>query len=285
MAQQPMYQAIADELRKRIELGATVGPASDEPSALKPGSQLPTELELREEYEASRNTIRDAIKRLISLGLVETRQGQGTFVTQAIDPFVTVLSPDPEVGVGGAGAESASYLSAVNDQHRQARASAPKIEVMSCPREIALRLRVKPGDQVVSRHQVRYIDEIPWLLQTSFYPLEFITAGATRLLIAENIPEGTVKYLAETLGLEQVGYRDWVTARGPDNNEQAFFGLAHDATVFELFRTAFDQTGTPNRVTVTVYPADRNQIVFNFGDVPDIQYEIEREHTKESGGS
>jgi GntR family transcriptional regulator len=281
MAQQPMYQAIAEELRKRIELGATEA-ASDDPAALRPGSQLPTELELREEYEASRNTIRDAIKRLISLGLVETRQGQGTFVTQAIDPFVTVLSPDPEVGVGGAGAESASYLSAVSDQHRQARASTPKIEVMPCPREIALRLRVKPGDQVISRHQVRWIDEIPWLMQTSFYPLEFITAGASRLLIAENIPEGTVKYLGEALGLKQVGYRDWVTARGPDANEQALFGLAHDATVFELFRTAFAQTGTPTRVTVTVYPADRNQIVFNFGDVPDIQYEIEHEQTEES---
>lgn len=47
MAQQPMYQQIADELRKQIESGA-----------LKRGSQLPTELVLRETYGASRNTIR-----------------------------------------------------------------------------------------------------------------------------------------------------------------------------------------------------------------------------------
>ena len=62
--------------------------------ALAPGEQLPTELGLSEGYGASRNTIRDAIKRLTSLGLVETRQGQGTFVTRRIDPFVTVLT-DP----------------------------------------------------------------------------------------------------------------------------------------------------------------------------------------------
>jgi GntR family transcriptional regulator len=65
----PMYQHIADELRTRIESGD-----------LAPGAQLPTELELREQYSASRNTIRDAVKRLTSLGLVETRPGQGTFV-------------------------------------------------------------------------------------------------------------------------------------------------------------------------------------------------------------
>jgi GntR family transcriptional regulator len=263
MAQhQPMYLQIADALSRRIESGE-----------LPRGGQLPTELELRSEYGASRNTIRDAIKRLTSQGLVETRQGQGTFVTRIIDPFVTLLSPHPQTGVSGAGGEIATYLSRVNEQHRQARASTPKVEVMPCPRHVALRLRVRPGDQVISRHRVLYVDEIPWSRETSFYSLELLTAGATRLLIAEDIPEGTVKYLAETLNLNQVGYRDWVTARGPDNDEQAFFGLTHDAAVFEVFRTAFDQHQTPMRVTVTVYPVDRNQLVFNFGDVPDLQYE------------
>jgi GntR family transcriptional regulator len=103
--------------------------------------------------------------------------------------------------------------------------------------------------------------------------MSLLTAGATRLLMAEDIKEGTVKYLADTLHLEQVGYRDWVTARGPDNNEQALFGLTHEAAVFEVFRTGFSQHQTPMRVTVTVYPVDRNQLVFNFGDVPDLQYE------------
>jgi GntR family transcriptional regulator len=264
MAQQPLYHQIAEALREQIESGQ-----------LKRGSQLPTEIELRDMYNASRNTVRDAIKRLISQGLVETRQGQGTYVTRIIDPFVTLRSPDPEVGVSGAGEESATYLSRVNEQHREAQASAPKIEVMPCPREIALRLRITPGDQVISRHQVRYIDDIPWLLQTSFYPWQLFTAGASKLLTAQDIEEGTVKYLAEKLHLEQVGYRDWVTARGPDNNEQAFFGLTHDAAVFEVFRIGFDQHQSPMRVTVTVYPVDRNQLVFNFGDVPDLQYEQE----------
>ena len=43
-------------------------------------------------------------------------------------------------------------------------------------------------------------------------------------------------------------------------------------TVFEIFRTGFDQTGTPLRVTVTVWPADRNQFIVNVGEVPEPEY-------------
>jgi DNA-binding GntR family transcriptional regulator len=81
----PVYRQIAEDLREQIESGQ-----------LKPGQQLRTEIELREHYNASRNTVRDAIKWLTSLGLVETKPGQGTFVVQTIDPFVTTLSGDPD---------------------------------------------------------------------------------------------------------------------------------------------------------------------------------------------
>jgi GntR family transcriptional regulator len=259
---QPMYQQIADDLRGQIEDGS-----------LPAGGQLPTELQLREHYGASRNTIRDAIKRLISLNLVETKPGQGTFVIRTIDPFVTTLSADPETGFGGG--EGASFLSEVGSRHRSPRHSTPKVEVQVPPPEIASRLRVTPGSQVVSRHQARYIDEVPWSLQTSFYPFEFVTSGkAPLLLMAQDVEQGVVRYLEQTLDIKQVGYRDWITARAPDQNEQKFFGLTHDATVFELFRTAFDQTAKPMRVTVTVCPADRNQFIINVGVLPDPQYDL-----------
>jgi GntR family transcriptional regulator len=256
-----MYQQIADDLRRQIDSGT-----------LGRGSQLPTELELREQYNASRNTIRDAIKRLTGQGLVETRPGQGTFVTMKVDPFVTVLTADPKVGFGGG--EGATYLSQVSDEHRKPFATTPKVEVQTPPAVLTGRLRVPPTAQVVSRHQERYIDDVLWSLQTSFYPMEFITQGATRLLMAEDITEGAVRYLADTIGLRQIGYRDWITARSPDDNEQKLFGLSHDSTVFEIFRTAFDQNKNPMRVTVTVFPADRNQFIVDVGDdLPGLEYD------------
>jgi GntR family transcriptional regulator len=265
---QPMYRQIADELRAQIKSGE-----------LKAGDKLPTEADLSDSYNASRNTIRDAVELLVREGLIEKRQGQGTFVTLKAPPFVTVLSSKAP-GIDGGGMEGATYKAQVSEQHRRPSSTKPKVEVQDCPRQIALRLRVADGADVISRHQRRYIDEVPWSLQTSFYPFE-LAAKADRLLKAADIEEGTVRYLADTWGLDQVGYRDWITVRAPDSDEQQFFRLGPEKTIFEVFRTAFatgpggDPGHRPVRVTVTVYPADRNQLVCNSGDVPPELYELE----------
>jgi len=253
----PMYRQIAEGLRAQIESGG-----------LKPGQQLQTETELRERYGASRNTVRDAIKWLTTLGLVETRPGQGTFVVKKIIPFVTTLTADPKIGPGGD--EVANYGSEVLAQRRTPSNSDPQVETQKASSVIAAQLGVAEGSHLISRHVRRYIDGTPWSLQTSFYPMGFALKGADQLLLAEDIEIGAVRYLAEVLGLQQVGYRDWITVRAPDTNEALFFNLPQDGRieVFENFRTGFDQTGTPMRVTVTIFPTDRNQFILNVGEVP-----------------
>ena len=60
---------IADDIEQRIKLGE-----------FKVGDKLPTEPELVSTYGVSRNTIREAIQSLTRPGILETRQGDGTYV-------------------------------------------------------------------------------------------------------------------------------------------------------------------------------------------------------------
>jgi GntR family transcriptional repressor for pyruvate dehydrogenase complex len=52
---------------------------------LKPGEQIMPERELAQALGVSRPTIREAIKQLVTMGLLEHRQGQGTFVRSIDD--------------------------------------------------------------------------------------------------------------------------------------------------------------------------------------------------------
>ena len=74
------YARIAEDLRTKIRS-----------RAIKPGGRLPSELELMDQYGASRNTVLDAIKKLRDEGLAETRPGQGWFARVSIVPFVNCL--------------------------------------------------------------------------------------------------------------------------------------------------------------------------------------------------
>ncbi len=252
----PMYRQIAEDLRHQIESGE-----------LPPGAQLRTELELREKYEASRNTVRDAIKWLITRGLVETRPGQGTFVIEKIIPFVTTLTGDPETSSG----EGDTYSQEVSAELRIPSDTTPQVGIQHTDAEMASELQLEEGTSVVSRHQQRFIDGTPWSLQTSFYPMRLVEQGAVRLLQAANIDEGTVAYLRDELHIKQTGFRHKIVVRAPDENEGRFFRLPDDGriSVIETRQTAFSDDGGAVRLTVSVYPADRNQFAVNVGQVPE----------------
>lgn len=59
---------------------------------LKPGDPLPTEAELGETLDVSRSSVREAIRTLSTLDIVDVRHGHGTFVgAMSLDPMVEAL--------------------------------------------------------------------------------------------------------------------------------------------------------------------------------------------------
>lgn len=67
--EQPAYKRIGEMIRQRINDGV-----------YSLGSQLPTELELVEEFSASRMTVSKGLSELIEAGLIKRIRGKGTFV-------------------------------------------------------------------------------------------------------------------------------------------------------------------------------------------------------------
>ena len=241
----PVYHSIARDLQERIEEGE-----------LRPGDQLPTENDLRDKYGASRNTVRDAIKRLIGQGLVETRPGQGTFVTEEIRPFMVSLGRYTTL------ITTPSDLAA----HQRVPSTSPlHVEIREAHGDVAAGLEIEEGAAVVSRHQLRYIDERPWLIQTSFFPMRLVDHGASRLLEPTDISEGVVRYLENALSIRETGYRYRITGRPANETEASFFLLGDNARtgVSEIFETGVDQEGKPIRLTVNVSLPDRNQFVID----------------------
>ncbi|HYK96919.1 MAG TPA: FadR/GntR family transcriptional regulator [Candidatus Acidoferrales bacterium] len=66
-----LYQGIVEQIESLLERGE-----------LRPGDQLPAERALADQFQVSRASVREALRTLELLGIVETRAGGGTFVRQ-----------------------------------------------------------------------------------------------------------------------------------------------------------------------------------------------------------
>lgn len=81
-AQPKMYLEIVRELRHLIE-----------EENIKTGGKLPSERVLAERMDVGRSTVREALRSLELLGIIETRRGEGTFLADfQKNQFVEVLS-------------------------------------------------------------------------------------------------------------------------------------------------------------------------------------------------
>lgn len=68
---------------------------------LQPGDLLPTEIELCEAVGASRSSVREAVRKLEGLNIVNVEHGRGTFVgSLSLDPMVETLAFRSMVSVG-----------------------------------------------------------------------------------------------------------------------------------------------------------------------------------------
>ena len=89
----PVVDRIADIVARDLEQRILEG-------SLKPGDRLPSERNLALELNVSRPTLREAIQKLASKGLLQTRHGGGTVVTDRLqasfaDPWKDMLQAHP----------------------------------------------------------------------------------------------------------------------------------------------------------------------------------------------
>ena len=85
---------LSDEIMERIESMLIDG-------TFLSGQKMPSERELALKFAVSRPSVREAIQKLEAKGLVERKQGGGTFVkrrmnTLVTDPLMALLTTRPE---------------------------------------------------------------------------------------------------------------------------------------------------------------------------------------------
>jgi GntR family transcriptional regulator len=242
-----MYQQVAGALRERITSGD-----------LAPGDRLPSEAELSEEYDASRNTIRLALNVLRAEGLLISYQGRGTFVRTA-PPMKYYASLSGSRGHRlGTGRKMDTFTQQVAAHGKVAR-QVSRVEVVPADDEIAERLHCQPGERVAVRRRVQYADDEPIQLGDSYYPLDIV--GKSKIMKPADVKEGTDQVL-EDLGHTLTRYADEITWRMPTQDEAEALHMPPGIPVGRLLRVTYDQDDRPIEVYSVILPGDRHVLLY-----------------------
>ena len=229
----PKFLQIANHIRDEILRGDRT-----------PGDEVPSERVLAEEWNVSRPTATRALQALRTQGLVESRQGSGSYVRdrlkfnrRARDRYLRSRSDGYVYGPG----EWAEIVTA---------------RTIRAPVGIATALAVEPGDRVVKRHRITNDDDGPVEVSTSWFTAA-VAESAPRLLVKDRIREGTLAYVEAATGRRARTARDQIGARLATVDEARELGLDEPASVLIVHHIVYDASERPLEVAEAVYPPGR----------------------------
>lgn len=225
------YEQLASSLEERI-------------APMAPHAALPTERELMEEFSMSRSTVRQALRVLMTRGLVYQVQGSGTYVA------------DPEV------VAKTLRLTGFSEDMRQ-RGLTPSSRVMSnetvpASPEIATALQVPTGTPLYKLRRLRLADGVPMALETIHLIADLL--ASTQF----NFDSSIYEQLTDA-GIVVDRAAQTIRAVNLDVDQARLLDQAVGAAAIEVSRVTYTDRGQPFEQAVTTYRGDRYSFQIGVG--------------------
>ena len=200
------------------------------------GSRIPPEHQLEELYNVSRVTVRRALAELTAEGLLERKQGKGTFVStpritqdlKSIHSFYDACKQN-----GRQGGTNVIYV-------READADALDIK----------ELKLHDGDRVLTMLRVRTADGIPVVLEENHFSMAY------SYLENENL-SGSLYAVLRDYGIEPRQATHDLSMTYATESQAVLLGIECGAPLMKLHEVVYDQKGRPLHNSLQLIRGDR----------------------------
>lgn len=229
-AQPSRYRRLADELRGRIVDGD-----------LRAGDRLPSEAQLSVEHGVSRGTVVRAISELVSQGLVNRRQGSGSYVASRSfhRKAGKLLSFTESLRMDG------HRTRQILIEFRNAKTSEERQFGMNEPAMVL--------------HRLRHVDEVPCAIHFSCIPVSVcmrVPALSAEIGLERERPDFSLYRHFLEAGMPVHEARERVTARLASPEECAMLEVAAPHAVIVVMRMSYAEDGELLEAVEAVYRAD-----------------------------
>ena len=223
----PLYRQVSEKIKEMIKSGT-----------LTPGSRIPSETELMDIFDVSRNTVRQAVSELISSGYLYVERGKGTFISKNIfDHPVERLS---------------GFTEEMKSLGFDAKSKILTLAVENASKEVCNNLNVPLGSPVYHLKRVRFSNKIPIAIEEAFIPYDSFKG------LLDNFTEESSLYRAfyEKFGIKPFYAEELIEASLTNKDESESLGVKKNFPVFRIERRTFDVKGNIIEFVKSVYRGD-----------------------------
>lgn len=226
----PFYVQLKDALVEQIEEGHW-----------RPGDKIPGEVDLCRLFGVSRTVVRQALNDMAYDGIVVREKGRGTFVSE------------PKIS-----SRSLVHSLAGFYQDMVERGLTPHDEVLEqsmepASKKVASYLKLEPMTPIIKLTRLRFIQDEPTVLVTSYLPYEL----CRELINADLSRQSLYAYLEQEYGLSIARGRRRIDAVGANVYEAGLFRIEKGSPLLMLDSVSYLADGTPLEYFHGLFRGDR----------------------------
>lgn len=223
----PLYYQLREIIRDKIER-----------NIWSVGDQIPNEMELVNEYQVSRATVRQAVLDLVHEGILIRKKGKGTFVARpkiAEDLTINFYYPE-EFGT----------------KHIPASRN-----VIEAPSWVANQLQIEEGTKVYEIVRVRLFQEEAAAVETFYIPVDTFPE------LIETPLEGRIfDLIAKRFGVTISKFITYVEPILLNAYEAALLQVNSKQPALKITKVGLNQQNNPFIMTISVFRGDRYKLSF-----------------------
>lgn len=225
----PLYHQLKQRLSAKIQSGEW-----------KPEDKIDSENQLMEMFRVSRNTAKKAIEELVQEGKLYRIQGKGTFVAK----------PRFEQSLGG----FYSFSRVLQEKGLNPRDEVLEIQEVFPSTKVRHSLELGEDEQVIEMKRLRFADNEPIVLESSFLPKSIIKDSE---ILYEVNSSSLYSLLAQRFDIIVVRAKEAFEPVLISRDEAHLLKTEAGKPALLLERTAFDTSGKPVEFCISIVRGDR----------------------------
>lgn len=227
----PIYKVIESDIKAKINHGE-----------LKSGDLVPSENELKDQYNVSRMTVRQALNNLVNDGYLYRHKGKGTFISQR----------KIEKNIHGV----RSFTEEMAATGRKVSNKIISFEYIEASAKIADKLFLNEKDEVIHIERVRYGNDIPVLFEQLYIPAKLF-----KTITKENLSGSFYQYIEKELGMQISHCIQSIEAISADSKVSVALEVNKNVPTLLIVRNTFLTNGRPFEFVKSYYRADQYKFV------------------------